>query len=491
MATRYWVGGSGTWDSSSTTNWSASSGGASGASAPTNADTAIFDSNSGTSATVTVDATAVSLSTTINKSDINLSLSGSPTLCTTAGTLTLTAGTLTLNSYTLSVGAVSSSNSNTRTIAFGTGKIDVTGNNKTVWQFNNITNFSYTGTSAVEFSYSGGTGTRTLEHGQTGRTEARAVNWTFTAGSDTTDFVNSPSCLNLIYQSGFSGVGDIPRYIYGNLELSTNQTVATGSTVIREFLKTGGTQTLHPRGKSIDRNFTISGTATVQLLSDLVLVNTTAGNGTLTLTAGGFDANGYAVTVLAVSSSTTGTRTLTMGSGLWTLTGTGTVWNTATTTNLTFNKNTANILLSSTSGFSRTFAGGGLTYNKLTIGGTTGTSTTTFTGSNTFSELASTKTVAHTMTFTAGTTTTVTAWSITGTSGNVVTLGSSTTSAFTLAKAGGGTVSADYLSISYSTATPINTWYAGTNSTDGGNNSGWIFSIPSTGGFLAILARRH
>lgn len=48
MANRYWVGGTGTWDSSSTTNWSASSGGAGGASVPGNADSVFFDGNSGT-----------------------------------------------------------------------------------------------------------------------------------------------------------------------------------------------------------------------------------------------------------------------------------------------------------------------------------------------------------------------------------------------------------------------------------------------------------
>ncbi|KKR26672.1 MAG: hypothetical protein UT57_C0029G0011 [Microgenomates group bacterium GW2011_GWC1_39_7] len=45
---RYWVGGSGTWDASDTTHWSASSGGAGGASVPTSSDDAIFDANSGT-----------------------------------------------------------------------------------------------------------------------------------------------------------------------------------------------------------------------------------------------------------------------------------------------------------------------------------------------------------------------------------------------------------------------------------------------------------
>lgn len=47
MATRYWVGGTGTWDSSDTSHWSASSGGSAGASAPTTSDAAIFDANSG------------------------------------------------------------------------------------------------------------------------------------------------------------------------------------------------------------------------------------------------------------------------------------------------------------------------------------------------------------------------------------------------------------------------------------------------------------
>jgi hypothetical protein len=63
MADRYWVGGTGTWDATSTTNWSASSGGAGGASAPTSADNVIFDaaSNTGTNAfTVTVGGTNTS-----------------------------------------------------------------------------------------------------------------------------------------------------------------------------------------------------------------------------------------------------------------------------------------------------------------------------------------------------------------------------------------------------------------------------------------------
>jgi len=66
MADRYWVGGDGSWNS--TTKWSASSGGASGASVPTAADNAIFDANSGGgvhyTATVTDAATCANLTFT-------------------------------------------------------------------------------------------------------------------------------------------------------------------------------------------------------------------------------------------------------------------------------------------------------------------------------------------------------------------------------------------------------------------------------------------
>lgn len=48
MADRYWVGGAGSWTATATTHWSTTSGGASGASAPTSVDDAHFDANSGT-----------------------------------------------------------------------------------------------------------------------------------------------------------------------------------------------------------------------------------------------------------------------------------------------------------------------------------------------------------------------------------------------------------------------------------------------------------
>lgn len=46
-ASRFWVGGDGTWDASDTTHWASSSGGAGGQSVPTSSDTCTFDGNSG------------------------------------------------------------------------------------------------------------------------------------------------------------------------------------------------------------------------------------------------------------------------------------------------------------------------------------------------------------------------------------------------------------------------------------------------------------
>jgi hypothetical protein len=46
MATFYWVGGSGNWDATTTTNWASSSGGAGGAGVPTSTDDVVFDANS-------------------------------------------------------------------------------------------------------------------------------------------------------------------------------------------------------------------------------------------------------------------------------------------------------------------------------------------------------------------------------------------------------------------------------------------------------------
>lgn len=80
MADRYWVGGNGTWDATSTTNWSTSSGGTGGATAPTSIDNVFFDDNSGVAGnTVVIGTNAVCSSFYYNASFV-LNFSGSADL---------------------------------------------------------------------------------------------------------------------------------------------------------------------------------------------------------------------------------------------------------------------------------------------------------------------------------------------------------------------------------------------------------------------------
>jgi hypothetical protein len=199
----------------------------------------------------------------------------------------------------------------------------------------------------------------------------------------------------------------------------------------------------------------------------------------LTLTSGIFDAVTYNVTCSVFNSSNNEVRTLKMGSGLWTLSGTGTVWD-ASLTNITFNKQTANILLSNTSTTARTFSGGGNSYNKLTIGGATGVSTLTVNGNNTFTEIASTKTVAHTIALST-TSQQVGAWTVTGTLGNVVTITGNTSN---LIYTGAGTITGlDYMNLQGRAYGPngeiYNIWYGGANSVNSGS-LGWEFAAAPT-----------
>jgi hypothetical protein len=200
--------------------------------------------------------------------------------------------------------------------------------------------------------------------------------------------------------------------------------------------------------------------------------------GALTLLTGAdFNANTYSVTTGSFAASAS--STINLGNASWTVTGSGTCWNVNTSTI----SGTAEITLSNNTTTARTFSAGTNTFGKLTIGGNTSISTTTITGTPTFSEIASTKTVAHTIIF-PNVTTTVGNFTVRGSLGNLVTLSRTGASGtFTLAKSGAGLVNSDYLSISNSTASPINTWYAGANSTNGGGNTNWIFTaVPTLSG---------
>lgn len=133
MATFYWVGGNGNWDSFTPTNWAATSGGAGGAGVPTSADSVIFDSASGaTNFVVNVDVGAACLNftvgiTTVGRITFAAYLSGNPNYIAVYGAVSITSQTTIDTSLPVGLdllalsGAISVSTNNTKLYALRFG----------------------------------------------------------------------------------------------------------------------------------------------------------------------------------------------------------------------------------------------------------------------------------------------------------------------------------------------------------------------------------
>jgi len=383
-------------------------------------------------------------------------------------------GTFDANGKDLSIGLFTSDNSNTRTITMGAGTWTLTGNNTNIWDFTATTGLTFNRGNAIIVNYSGATGTRSIEPGFLA--EASAPSFNITAGTDTVLVYGA--FLNLDF-TGFSGtLADWPRTIYGNLIIASGMTI-TATSQVTTFAATSGTKTITSNGVTLDFPITFDGVGGTFQLADHLTVGATR---TVTLTNGTFDANNKNFSMGKFSSSNSNTRVITMGSGTWTLSGTGTVWTTATITGLTLGQDTSTIKITDTSTTANTFSGGGETFNNIWWSRGASTASNTIAESNTFTDFKDDGSAAHSILFTAATTTTVTTFTVSGTAGNLITINSTNTATHALTKSGGGTISSDYLNIQHSVATPSTTWYAGANSTDNQATttagSGWIFTAP-------------
>jgi hypothetical protein len=276
--------------------------------------------------------------------------------------------------------------------------------------------------------------------------------------------------------------------IYGNWINGTGTTL-TGTATLTFAGR--GSQTITSAGKTFTQALTTNTPSGTVALQD-ALTTSSALAGAVTLTNGTLDLNGQTLTLSATATArfltATGTKNLTFNGGSLVIAASGTTaFNNAVPTGFTTTAGTGTGTISLTSASAKTFVGGGSTFNCTLNQG--GAGALTITGSNTFSNITNTysATGATSILFTAGTTSTFTDWNASGASGNLLTIGSVTAASHTLSKAS-GTVSADFLSISRSTATGGATWYAA-NSTDGGNNTGWIFALApsSTGNFFALF----
>ena len=264
--------------------------------------------------------------------------------------------------------------------------------------------------------------------------------------------------------------------IVGNWINGTGITIS-GTATIAFIGRT--TQTITSASKTFTQGISFASPSGSVVLQDAMTMVSTQ---TAFFSNGTLDLNGQTLTVGSFRTQA-GTKNLTFNGGtLVCLAATTTAFNNTDPSNFTTTAGTGTGMISMTGATAKTFVGGGSTFNCTLNQG--GAGALTITGSNTFSNITNTVQPASVL-FTAATTSTFTNFNLSGTSGNLITIGSVTAASHTLSKAS-GTVSSDFLSISRSTATGGAGWYAGANSTDGGNNSGWIFAAPPGGAYTIV-----
>lgn len=207
--------------------------------------------------------------------------------------------------------------------------------------------------------------------------------------------------------------------------------------------------------------------------------------GTIYLAAGTLNLNNFNVTASYFDSSTTTyNRALLMGSGVFTLNGTGNVskWN-VDATNLSLYSQTSILLLSNSGANGQTFAGAGLTYYNVTVTGA-GNYTMTFTGNNVANYLTIDRSLAA-KTISGNVTWTVNQLFIPKNGVIVVTIANTD---FTKTS---GTVVTDYLNFNSGantcTAGGGATFYAGVHSITA-PQTGWNFSDPAPPTISSVAA---
>jgi len=295
--------------------------------------------------------------------------------------------------------------------------------------------------------------------------------------------VNSGNCNNLTVTATqaiiLGTISNSTVYICGSLSFPTSSSFTASTAANLYFIGGSGTQTINTNGINLNI-ISFYGTGnTWNLNSSLSCTSNFIFNG------GTINTNNYNISAgqgftVSMSFGCTGVFNL----GTSTLTGINWL---AAATSLTMNASNSTIIIN---GASNTFQGAGFTYGNLVFSPTTTNGTYSITGSNTFvGTISSTATIPFVINLQSSTTTTVGNWTASGTAGNLITLKSSIAGTqATLTKSGGGTVSASYLSIKDSKATPSSTWTA-INSTNVSNNTGWTFTtvINNSGNFLLLF----
>jgi hypothetical protein len=609
MADRYWVGGTGTWNIT-TTNWSASSGGASGASVPTVNDNVFFDNNSGGSGfIVTCDVRYnPSISSIVfNRTALPMRFVLTTTSGAFAKTLTIANNWVNNSGSLLTCDASNSSLDKNNRIVFYTSvaptgpKRIKTGNIQMGFGFfmsaasglsaiptwtmednwivvdpyslqgvvtsiyvdryskldigsNSISSNTFTvegilassgGTLTVTgssyVSYTGtvsliGTGINAL--GQTtgslniivdyagGNTLTTAcetitpgynANWTFKTTGNALLYARSapnvyttPTVNNMTFASTYTGTVKTAAnpytnvttgiYIYGNLNFGTSATYNVNQWAFRGG--SGSVSNITTNG--VNLNTASSANAIiVGAPGDLAVgptVNITENNtrlGRITVNVGTFNTNNYDMTISSLYTISTEFKTINLGSSTITLNDSAAL-KMSISGYAGMNYGTSTLILSGSASAIYGSSTGNQIWNLVIAGAgpTTAGSYVRFYGiTDIKNNLSSTITVPYTIyvdPYTVSTYLSVQNFNISGTAGNLVNIN-------VFGGVGQGRINmwtqnptTDYLSIANTRANSYdnayNYYYAGYNSVNGGNNTNWVFTAPSTSsGILAFF----
>ena len=302
MADRYWVGGTGSWNAT-TTNWSATSGGAGGASVPTSADDVFFTSLSNATAYVVTLATApicrsvsvvgpASGNVTIAGSAA-WSIFGSMTIAASGVTWTNTSAitfAATTTGFTITTNGVTLANAITLNGAGGgwtlgsalttTGAFTLAQGAFATANFNLTTSGNFTNTGALTRSLTlGSSAVSCLLYNSTG-----ATNLTVNAGTSTITVTSAAGQFSgggLTYYNVFKASNGFTINDAGNtFNALTNNTVTVGGTFLCQFAGNQTIGTLTINGGSAQ-----NGRISIQTTTGLIGTQ-------VTLTVGSFVTNG-------------------------------------------------------------------------------------------------------------------------------------------------------------------------------------------------------
>lgn len=476
MANRYWVGGTGTWDGSDTSHWSASSGGASGASVPTSADNVFINSSSGfgSGGTITIGNQSICNNLTSN-SGHTYNMDNGIGEC--HGSLILESGLTFTNSNGFNMNATGSGNvvqtNGSDILYLKFGGIDGSG----IWT---LTGDLIMGAGSFLYFYDG----------------------TFNAD---------------IYNVTVESVEVLTNYDVVNLNMGTGTWTCTGSNAFfasfnptinaqsSTLVLNGSNPIFIGDGKTYNNlNFTGSGTLKVYGANTFNDIDATPGlsiefESGITQTLSNFSAIGSAGNLVTIGSNiltgdiTTQSYTVSGGELLTNGTFTGSAAGWTLGAGWTYGVNNLGHL-GATSSASQTPTITTNTYYlvSLVIIATDATDSMEISLGGISYFINAGIIVAGTYTFIVYTSTTDgISITISGTTViDTVSVKKILPGQHTLSKTS-GTIASDYLNLSHSNATGGATWYAGSHSTNTTDNTGWIFTdAPSTGGsgkFISLL----